>query len=176
MKPVTKLPRVLTAANLLRMIIVFVFCWLLISLTGCYTKKQAITKFCNADTVFTTDTQRTHTRDTLYFAGDTVTIHDSIKVDCIDGQAVFKPFTRTQKKGQILSKIEVDKAGNIKVDCMADSLMMVVDSLQKVISNNTTVTTHPKITTWNKAKAARWYIMMAFMLGLAVGLYITFKR
>lgn len=152
---------------------------IILALSGCYTKKKAIEKFCKADTtiVFNTDTTSKHTRDTLYFKGDSVVIHDTVKVNCVNGKAVFKPLKRTEKKGQILSNLNIDSNGAITVDCLADSLMRVIDSLSTVITNETktNITTHADLTFWEMLKAYRWYLVVAFLIGLILGLWLQFK-
>jgi uncharacterized membrane protein len=177
-----QLPRPITVKNILRMIAVAIISLLYIfGFSSCmYTKQGAIKKFCKADTVyvFKTDTIRKHTRDTLFIPGETVTIHDSIKVDCVNGLPVFKPMRRTETKGRTTSILQIDATGKIQVDCLADSLMQVIDSMTTVINNQkeTTVTVHTTMNWREKIVFCRNYLIVAFILGLALGLFLIIRK
>jgi hypothetical protein len=168
-----------TLFQICKAIVILALLWCCFLFAGCYTKRQAIEKFCKADTTstFTSDTLRAHKRDTLYLKGDSIVIHDTIKADCINGKPVFKPLQRTERKGRIKSVLNIDSSGAIKIDCLADSLMHVIDSLNSVITNDTktTITVHNEPTWLETVHAARYWLLIAFVAGFALAIYVKLR-
>jgi hypothetical protein len=92
----------------------------------------------------------TRTVDTIRFKPDTLYFSDTIKLKGDTVKLIFNPCDTLQKnivkKGNKTTLVVVtDKKGNTTIECIADSLTLVIDSLNKVITtkeqiieNNTT--------------------------------------
>lgn len=104
---------------------------------------------------------------TIYIAGDSVTIHDSIP--CPD---VEYSNEATSKDGRVKAAVSL-KDGKLKVDCKADSLQKLVTfweqqfykekySLNKV----TTTVEKPVEVIVYKTKAWHWWLHLALLLAL----------
>lgn len=111
------------------------------TLTSCGVYRQKVLdKYCKADSVTTIkiDSFISHTRDTFYTGGDTVRLHDTLKVDCVNGKPRFKPSSGSQRTKNVVAKYTIDTAGILNIYCMTDSLMHIIDSLQLQINKDTT--------------------------------------
>jgi len=93
-----------------------------ILLSSCITQKKCEDRFPSKDSVSTSVIYKdslVFIGDTLYFAGDSVVIHDSIK--CPD-------YYKETKVGRITSTVSI-KNGKLKVVCHEDSLQHILDSV-----------------------------------------------
>jgi hypothetical protein len=153
-----QLPRPLTAKNILRMIAIGLMCLLYINLTSCYTKKKAVQKFCKADTVTTF-----------------VTIHDTLYTEQIQTDTAFSLRVDSIVITRDKLTIEYRKIGDtvyIKGRCAADTVY-----LSKTVEVKVPVTIPNVQPTWlDKIRAASNYLLIAFLLGLALGLFVIIKR
>lgn len=150
------------------------------STIGIYTKKQAIKTFCSGDTTRTVkiDTVITSTRDTFYKAGDTVKIETKVNVDCVEGKPKFKGQSSSQKKGKTTATLNIDTNGVLVVNCKTDSLMHIIDSLTIQIEKQSNNSVHVRevASFFEQIHAARWWLLVTFILGVALGLYMQFRR
>jgi hypothetical protein len=150
------------------------------STIGIYTKKQAVKRFCSGDTIriVKIDTVIKSTRDTFYRAGDTVKIETKVNVDCVDGKPKFKGQSSTKKIGKTTATLNIDTAGKLVINCNTDSLLHIIDSLMVQVSTekNNSVHVREVASFFETLHAVRWWLLISFISGVALGLYLQFRR
>lgn len=150
---------------------------ILVALTSLYScgvyKKKILDKYCKADSITITkiDTFTKHTRDTFYTKGDTITLHDTIQADCVNGKPKFKRGVGLKRSKNLIAKYNIDSTGALSIECMADSLMHVIDSLNVLIDKNTT-TTISKV----KDDDSEWWRYLAIIGWVLIILRFTWDR
>jgi len=117
------------------------------------------------------DTIETLRVDTTRIKGDTVTITDSILVDCVEGKAKFKPFKKTVNKGGASTTVSIDSLGALSVQSVCDSVLLVNKELTREINTLKEHTLEMK----PPAKGNPWRTAF-FVLGLVLFLQIAASR
>lgn len=110
-----------------QLLISIVLIW---GLSSCVTQKRCESKFPSKDSVSTSVMYKdslVFIGDTLYFAGDSTVIHDSIK--CPD-------YYKATTKGKLTSTVTI-KNGKITVVCREDSLKKILE-FERTIRTKTT--------------------------------------
>jgi len=112
---------------------------ILLSSCGLHRKSMCY-KYIDTATVTKVDTLVKIKRDTIVMQGDTVSVHDTIKVDCVDGKPKFKPSRRKEKKGGATVETQIDSNGVLIANASCDSLIHIVDSFSIQINKEVTNT------------------------------------
>jgi len=114
---------------------------LIISMSACTLHRRGVKclEYLHIDTTtrVSIDTSISQSQTIIRIPGDTIAIHDTIKVECIDGKATIKPLAITIKKKGATSALTIGVGGDISVLTVCDSLQMVIDSLVFHINKNT---------------------------------------
>jgi hypothetical protein len=149
----SKSPRVLTAKNILHMIIIGVACLLFINLTSCANAKRCA-KFCsNQDTV--------------------ITIHDTVMTETVKIDSVFSAYIDTivlNKEKITIRYIKVRDSIYLSGECVGDTVYITKEIPIRF--------TTPKLTLWQtiKTNTLLWLIIFgAFILGMLVVIFLSRK-
>lgn len=132
---------------------------LLLLLSGCYTKKGALERFCRQDTVMAT----VMVRDTVLVPEYSVDTVFSAHTD-----SVFIQNDRVQVK-----YIRRHDTIYIEGKCLSDTIYT-----EKLIQVRVPVKC-PEVcetTLWEKLHDVRWWLILAFLIGLSLGLYLDIRR
>lgn len=144
---------------------------ILLVLTSCYSKRVCIQKFCTQDSVTIT-------------IHDTLLVHDTIPIASDSGYF----------------KVNIDSLTDSLKQVYSDSILSIQAKLQgrevdiRYITKEKRVPYEKKVpyvktikepckcpqvcpdTEWQKAKAAKVYILIALILGMCLGMYMKFRR
>jgi len=148
-----KSPRVLTAKNLLHMVIISVACLLFINLTSCANAKRCA-KFCSP-------------QDTV------ITIHDTVRTETIRTDTVFSAILDTvvlTKDKLTVRYIKVRDSIYLSGECVGDTVYIT----KQIPIRFTT----PKLTLWQTIKGntnIQWIIIAAFIAGFILCVLIMRK-
>ena len=148
-----KSPRILTAKNILHMIIIGVACLLFINLTSCANAKRCA-KFCsNQDTV--------------------ITIHDTVRTETVKIDSVFSAYIDTivlNKEKLTIRYIKVRDSIYLSGECVGDTVYITKEIPIRF--------TTPKLTLWQTIKTntnIQWIIIAAFIAGFILCVLIMRK-
>lgn len=129
----------------------FIKILLVLSLSSCYTKQQAVKKFCNQDSL-------------------TYVVHDTIVRDSVHADTTFLISVDTitlTKQNLTIRYIKVkDKiylSGDVKSDTVYYTKTIIIPY------------TVQKVTTWEHIKAVKWWFYIPLIIGFVFGIWFMKK-
>jgi hypothetical protein len=150
-------------------------------MSGCYTKKKALNKFCNTDSIVVI------VRDTIkvnvYIKSDS----SGFQFDCRKFQLVYDSLLKISsksidssgflnvhetKKNRISVKPEVDGTLSFKVVNLADTIYRNIPIYIEVKAP----CTEKKYSTLDHVRKSKFIIILAFVSGMALAFYMKFRK
>jgi len=143
--------------NICKALVIGALLWCCVLFSGCYTKKQAIAKFCTV----------THA-DTTIIVRDTVVL-DSTHVDTVFSSRIDSIYIQQGK----LSIKYIKERDSIYLSGKYDSDTIVrIDTIR--VSIPVTIANCEK--NWMEIlHLSKWYLVVAFLIGFALALYLKFR-
>lgn len=124
----------------------------LIISSGCYTAKKCQEKFCKTDTI-------------------TVTFHDTIRTETVKTDTIFHnsvdSVTIIKDRLKIVYKRLHDSI-YINGECAGDTIY-ISKEIKVPVKN-------PVLTNWQAIKQVRFWVLLIFLAGVLLGIYIKINR